>query len=97
MSLPTRTVIGWAKVNADGSIAASAGISGVSNVSTTFTYTLDVQNRGNDANVAANCSIFSTDAAAYTSIALSVVSEQVVGVDVDEPTAAFDFEIVRYS
>ena len=34
MALPVKTIIAWAKVNADGSIAASKGISGVSNVST---------------------------------------------------------------
>ena len=97
MALPVKTIIAWAKVNADGSIAASKGISGVSNVSTTFTYTFDVNNRDNDKNASANCSVFGNKASAYTSIALKVTSGQVVGVDVAVPTAAFDFEVARYS
>lgn len=92
-----REVIAWGSINANGSIAFSKGISGVSNVSTLFTYTLDVNTRHNDLNTASRCSVFGNKAAAYTSIVLKVTSGQVVGVDVQTPTAAFDFEIVRYT
>lgn len=93
----TREVIGWGSINANGSIAFSKGISGVTNVSTLFTYTCNVQERGNDQNVASRCSVYGNKPAAYTSIVLKVTAGQVVGVDVQTPTAAFDFEIVRYT
>lgn len=92
-----REVIAWGSINANGSIAFSKGLSGVSNVSTLFTYTFDVQQRHHDLNVASRCSVFGNKPSAYTSIALKVTAGQVVAVDVQTPIAAFDFEIVRYT